>query len=371
MLCSRSRTLSNTIPLKSKFTRFAGSLAADRPAGWRLRPAEAKGHAGHDTDELVCRPQGRRRRIGRSAAAIATLASSTAGAAEQSAPALRQIVLDAHRGLAQHEIAFLALAAGAVLFAIVTAIVLVRTRRRVARLLAFVRDETAALREEADRAKAPSVVRTAGRDRLARGVRRARRRGRSGSAWSARWTRAPGLGPLVDPGKAAAMARAVKALARGEPFSMALSTPAGHPMEHGRAVGGHVVLRLKDAGGIKRELVELLERYENLAAEAVALRAVVETLPSPVWTRNAAGRMTSSMPPMRARSRQRAPPRRSTAAWSFSIRRRRKRCAGAARRPCLLRTAAHGRWRRAANLRRARFRYRSGQCRHRRRCDRS
>src|SRR5262249_43832249 len=48
----------------------------------------------------------------------------------------------------------------------------------------------------------------------------------------------------------------------------------------------------RDAGGIKRELVELLERYENLAAEAVALRAVVETLPSPVWTRNAAGRLT-------------------------------------------------------------------------------
>jgi hypothetical protein len=41
------------IPLKSKFARFAGSLAADRPAGWRLRPAEAKGHAGHDPDELV------------------------------------------------------------------------------------------------------------------------------------------------------------------------------------------------------------------------------------------------------------------------------------------------------------------------------
>jgi hypothetical protein len=28
-------------------------LAADRPAGWRVRPAEAKGHAGDNPDELV------------------------------------------------------------------------------------------------------------------------------------------------------------------------------------------------------------------------------------------------------------------------------------------------------------------------------
>jgi signal transduction histidine kinase len=98
----------------------------------------------------------------------------------------------------------------------------------------------------------------------------------------------------LESGKAAAMARAVETLrARGEPFSMALSTLAGHPIEaQGRAVGGHAVLRLKDAGGVKRELVELLERYEDLAAEAAALRAVVETLPSPVWTRNPAGRLT-------------------------------------------------------------------------------
>src|SRR5579872_5577576 len=95
-----------------------------------------------------CCPR-RRRAIGRSATAIATLASSTAGAAEASAPALHQFAL-----VAQHEIAFVALTAGAVLFAIVTAIVLVRTRRRLVRLQVWARESTAALREEADRAKA-------------------------------------------------------------------------------------------------------------------------------------------------------------------------------------------------------------------------
>ena len=239
-------------------------------------------------------PQGRGRGIGRSATAIGTLASSTAGAAQQSAPALHQIALDTHRGFAQHEIVFLALTAGAVVFAIVTAIVLLRTRRRAARLHAFARDETAALREEADRAKAlllsePQVVidwpaasnqPSIEGDPTALGLP-------GGQALLI-------LDHWLEPGKAAAMVGAVEALrARGEPFSMALTTLAGHPIEaQGRAVGGRAVLRLKDAGGIKRELVELLERYENLAAEAVALRAVVETLPSPVWTRNATGRLT-------------------------------------------------------------------------------
>src|SRR5215472_699515 len=90
-------------------------------------------------------PQGRGRGIGRSAAAIGTLASSTAGAAQQSAPALHQIAFDAHPGFAQHEIVFLALTAGAVLFAIVNAIALVRSQRRAVRLHALARDETAAL----------------------------------------------------------------------------------------------------------------------------------------------------------------------------------------------------------------------------------
>jgi signal transduction histidine kinase len=241
-----------------------------------------------------CCPQRRRRGLGRSATAIGALMASTAGAAEQSAPALHRLALNAHRGFTEYEIAVLALTAGAIVFAIVTAIVLVRTRRRAARLQAVARHETAALRDEADRAKAllfsePQVVidwpaaadePSIEGDTAALGL--------------------PGGQDLLvfdhwlESGKAAVMARAMEALrARGEPFSMPLTTLAGHPIEaQGRALGGHAVLRLKDAGGIKRELVELLERYEDLATEAAALRAVVETLPSPVWTRDAAGRLT-------------------------------------------------------------------------------
>src|SRR5689334_10666763 len=242
-----------------------------------------------------CRLQGRCRRISRSAAAIGTLAWSTmVGAAQQSAPASHQPALGAHSGLGQYEIAFVALTAGAVLFAIVTAIVLVRTRRRAARAQLWARDAIAALREDADRAKAllfsePQVV----IDWAAGSNEPSIQGDPSGLGL-------PGEQELLvfnrwlDPGKAAAMAAAMEALCtRGEPFSMTLNTLDGHPIEaQGRALGGHAVLRLKDADGIKRELVDLLARYENLAAEAAGLRAVVETLPSPVWTRNAVGQLT-------------------------------------------------------------------------------
>jgi signal transduction histidine kinase len=234
-------------------------------------------------------------RIGRCAAtAIGAIGASPADAAEQPALALHALVLNAHRGVAQHEFAFLAVTIGIVLFAVVTAVLLLRVRRRAARLIAWSRHETAKLREELDRTRAllrsePQVVIDwpAGSDEpnidgdpAAMGLS-----GRQQLLAFGRW---------MEAGKAATMERAVAALrARGEPFSMTLSTLGGHPVEaHGRVVGGHAVLRLKDAGGLKRELVELIERYEKLSVEAGSLRGVLETLPSPVWTRNAAGRLT-------------------------------------------------------------------------------
>ena len=90
------------------------------------------------------------------------------------------------------------------------------------------------------------------------------------------------------------MEQAVEALrSRGEGFSLTLTTLHGHPIEvQGRAIGGRAVLRLKDASGVKRDLVELLSRHESLLSEVASLRALIENLPSPVWTRDAAGQLT-------------------------------------------------------------------------------
>ena len=102
------------------------------------------------------------------------------------------------------------------------------------------------------------------------------------------------FGSWLHAGKASAMEQAVEALrTRGEAFSMSFTTLAGRPIEaQGRAIAGRAVLRLKDASGLKRDLLDLVERHEALLSEAASLRALIEKLPSPVWTRDAAGRLT-------------------------------------------------------------------------------
>jgi signal transduction histidine kinase len=233
-----------------------------------------------------------RHRIGRWVAAIGATSPSRAGAAEQPSLTLQDLVLNAHRGVAQHEIAFLALVAGIVFFAVVTA-VLVRARRA-ARFEAWSRDETTRLRETIDRANAlllsePQVVIDWPVGCEEPGIEG------DPAAIGLPATQDPlKFSGWLDAGKASAMERAVDALrARGEPFAMTLTTMTGHPVEaQGRAVGGHAILLLRDASGIKRELVELLARHDALSAEVESLRALVETLPSPVWTRDAAGQLT-------------------------------------------------------------------------------
>src|SRR5581483_12058990 len=88
---------------------------------------------------------------------------SPAAAAEQPALSLQELVLSAHRSIDQHEIAFLALVCGVALFAVVTTIMLARTRARAARLAAWAHDEIGRLRGKIDRANAlmfsePQVV---------------------------------------------------------------------------------------------------------------------------------------------------------------------------------------------------------------------
>jgi len=106
------------------------------------------------------------------------------------------------------------------------------------------------------------------------------------------------FGTWLEPEKAQAMERATDALrAHGESFSMALMTLGGRAIEaDGRAIGGRAVLRLRDVSGIRRELAEIHARHERLAAEAESLRALVDALPAPVWTRDIAGALVLANP---------------------------------------------------------------------------
>jgi signal transduction histidine kinase len=196
--------------------------------------------------------------------------------------------------LERHEIAALALTIGAVVFAVVTAIALVRTRVRWGRMQAASRREILALRDLADQAHAlllseAQVV----------------------IAWTAAGeepeilgdtsivTAAPipqrvlAFGTWLEADQALAMERCVEALrARGEAFTLVLTTLAGRYLEaDGRAVGGRAILRIRNLSGIRRELAELTVRHRNLRRDMDGLDKLIEALPSPIWARDAGGRL--------------------------------------------------------------------------------
>ena len=118
--------------------------------------------------------------IGGFLAAIGAIASFPAAAAEQPALSLQELVLTAHRSIDQHEIAFFALVFGVILFAVVTAVMLLRTRARAARLETWSRDEIHPASRRARSRQRGHSFRTADRRGLAGGLRRARHRRRSG-----------------------------------------------------------------------------------------------------------------------------------------------------------------------------------------------
>ena len=227
-------------------------------------------------------------------AIVGTVFPFPASAEQKPALALHELVVSAQDSIDRHEIAVLVVVLGLVLFAVVTAIMLVRARTRWTRLETSSRDEIAALRSDLDRANAllfsdPQVMVDwpAGSDEP-------RIDGDPGIVGVAAPHRVLAFGSWLEAGRASAMEQALETLRRrGEGFSLTLTTLHGHPIEvQGRAVGGRAVLRLKDASGVKRDLVELLSRHESLLSEVASLRALIENLPSPVWTRDAAGQLT-------------------------------------------------------------------------------
>ena len=198
------------------------------------------------------------------------------------------VYFDAFADINRSDLVAMALTLGVLLFAVVSAITLVRTRLRAASANAAFRDEIMTLKAERDRFNAllmsePQIlVSWAAADNEPDIL------GDTTLVTSAAMPqRALAFGSWLEPDKAQAMEHAVDALrAEGEGFSMQLMTLAG------RAIGGRAVLRLRDASGLKRELAELNARHEKLVGEIESLRTLIDALPSPVWTRDIAGALT-------------------------------------------------------------------------------
>jgi signal transduction histidine kinase len=194
----------------------------------------------------------------------------------------------------QHQIATLTLTLALLIFATLAVMVLLRTRRAVTVAETGSRDKTMELHAEIDRLKTlllaqPQVI----------------------VAWAAATDefeilgdtslivsgdvaeRVLAFGAWLEPAAAQRMEQAVETLrAEGRGFVMTLTTAAGRPVEaEGRAVGGRAVLRLRDVSGIERELIDLAARHDRLQSDVETLKALLDSLPAPVWARDAAGRL--------------------------------------------------------------------------------
>ncbi|HZP75805.1 MAG TPA: ATP-binding protein [Pseudolabrys sp.] len=191
-------------------------------------------------------------------------------------------------------IAVLTVMAGLSCFAVLSAVVLLRTRASSARRDAAAHDEIATLRADVDRLNAlllaePQVL----------------------VAWAAAGEepdiigdsnvivagsvpqRVLAFGTWLEAADAQRIEHAVELLrAEGKSFAMTLTALSGDPVEtEGRAIGGRAILRLRTVGGIKRELIELNAAHEELRKDLDTLRDLLDSLPSPIWARDRIGRL--------------------------------------------------------------------------------
>ena len=101
------------------------------------------------------------------------------------------------------------------------------------------------------------------------------------------------FGTWLTPAAAQSIEHALETLrGEGRGFVMTLTTARGTPVKaQGRAIGGRAVLRLRDVGGIEQELVDITGRYERLSGEVATMTSLLDSLPIPVWARDADKRL--------------------------------------------------------------------------------
>ena len=233
--------------------------------------------------------------FGSAAGAILAAAAATPARAEGAGLPDFGDTIQALASLNRSETIAMVLMLGVLLFGVVTAVMLVRTRIRAGLNESALRDRIAAVRADHDRLRTllmsdPQVlVSWAAADNEPDIM------GDTSLVTTASIPqRVLAFGSWLEPDKAQAMERSTDALrAHGESFAMQLMTLAGRAIEaDGRAIGGRAVLRLRDVSGSKRELAELHARHEKLLNDIDSLRTLIEALPSPIWTRDIAGSLT-------------------------------------------------------------------------------
>ena len=195
--------------------------------------------------------------------------------------------------LDHQEFVILATALALLGFSVVAAILLMRTRIRAARNEAGLRSELGDLQVQADRLRALLFAEPQILISWPAGDNRPQISGDTSLLLTQDQPpqRILAFGTWLPPEPALQMDHAVDALREaGEGFLINLTTSNGHALEAmGRAIGGQAIVRIRELGGLRRELAETNLRLKALSEETEHLRGFAAAAPWPIWARNAKG----------------------------------------------------------------------------------
>src|SRR6202163_1906629 len=196
----------------------------------------------------------------------------------------------------RQEIAVLTTALALLGFSVVAAILLMRTRIRAARHEARLCSDIQELQVQADRFRALLFAEPQILISWAAGDNRPQISGDTAllmpqESQPYQPQRILAFGTWLPPEPALQMDHAVDALREhGEGFLLNLTTSNGYAIEAmGRAIGGQAIVRIRELGGLRRELAESNLRYKTLLEETELLRDFAAAAPWPIWAKSAQG----------------------------------------------------------------------------------
>ncbi|WFU16859.1 PAS domain-containing sensor histidine kinase [Bradyrhizobium sp. CB3481] len=183
-------------------------------------------------------------------------------------------------------------------FTVLAAILLMRTRIRATQTELNLRQDITDLQAQADRLRALLFAEPQVLIAWAAGDNRPQISGDtslliSQDALASSPQRILAFGTWLPPEPALQMDHAVDALREvGEGFLLNLSTSNGRAIEAmGRAIGGQAIVRIRELGGLRRELAESNLRYRTLLEETELLRNFAAAAPWPIWAKSAEGNL--------------------------------------------------------------------------------
>jgi signal transduction histidine kinase len=208
-------------------------------------------------------------------------------------PALAEELADGVM-VTREQLGALILTLALIFFAMLATMVLLRTRREAAAAQSAADDERAALRAEIDHLKTLLLSQPQVLVAWAAGATEPEIYGDTSIVVSGAVPgRVLAFGAWLEPAAAQRMEHAVESLrSEGRGFTMTLTTSTGRPLEaEGRVTAGRAVLRLRDVSGIELELIDVASRHDRLMGDLETIKALLNSLPAPVWARDADNRL--------------------------------------------------------------------------------